>query len=180
MSAIAAVSYHPEYMGDSIHESVRKQIVALQEYALNRVTTVSPALAIGSSSTADIRINAAVDYIRDGQKRTQKAAAEVNVPSGATMADDGTNREVIVLVYINASDAFTALAGTIARNGEAAEIPLLPAGCVQLGYVKIAAAAGTAYTADSTALSAAGITDTYVDLLVPTQNWEVPTRMGNM
>lgn len=171
---------HPEFMTDSLHETMRLAIVALQERALNYVLTVSPALVIGSGSAADIRINAAIDYVRDGVRRTQKAAAEVDVPSGATMADDGTAREVYVLVYINTSDAFAALAGTVATGGEAAEIPELPTGCVQLGYVKIAAASGTAFTANSTLLSAVGITDTYTDALVPVQNWLEPARLGNM
>jgi hypothetical protein len=51
---------------------------------------------------------------------------------------------------------------------------------VQLGYVRIAAAAGTAYTANTTALNAANITSTFVNALVPEQNWLEPARMGNM
>jgi hypothetical protein len=61
-----------------------------------------------------------------------------------------------------------------------AVIPQLPTGCVQLGYVRIAAAAGTAYTANTTALNAANITSTFVNALVPEQNWLEPARMGNM
>lgn len=178
MSAITAVEYNPEFSNDGMFESMRQQILQLQEHVLNRVLTVAPALVIGTTSAADIRINAAVDYIRDGERRTQKAAAEVDVPSGATMANDGTAREVVVLVYINTSDAFAALAGTVMNNGETAVPPALPAGCVQLGYVRIAAAAGTAYTANSTLLSAAGITDTYYNTLTPFQNFEIPTRAG--
>lgn len=171
---------HPEFMVDSLFETMRLQIVAMQQFLINRVTTAGPALVIGTTSAADIRINVAIDYIRDGRKRTQKAAAEVDVPSGATMADDGSDRSVVVLVYINTSDAFAALAGTVAVGGATPTIPELPTGCVQLGYVTIAAAAGTAFTANSTLLSAVGITDTYVDELVPQQNWLEPARVGNL
>lgn len=174
--AITETKKTPAFQTDSLEELMRQAIVDLQERQLNYVTTVSPALVIGTTSAADIRINAAVDYVRDGQRRTQKAAAEIDVPAGATMADDGTNREVVVLVYIDTSDAFTALAGEVATGGATATIPQLPTGCVQLGYVRIAAAAGTAYTANSTLLSAAGITDTFVNELVPQQNWVVPMR----
>lgn len=152
---------------DNIHQAMLAAVQLLTEQAQNYVTTVAPALTIGSSSKKDIRINVAVDYVRDGQRRTQKAAAEVNVPSGASMADDSTAREVCVLVYIDTSDAFTALAGTPVSSGATASIPSLPAGCVQLGYVRIAAASGTAFTADTTDLDAAGLTVTYVNQLVP-------------
>ncbi len=169
------VSKTPDFQTDSLQEVMRQQIVALTAYQENRLTSNAD-LAIGSSSTADIRVNAAVNYVRDGIQRAQISAAEVNVPAGATMANDGTAREVVVLVYVNTSDALTALAGTIATGGATASIPLLPAGCVQIGYVRIQAAAGTAYTADSTALNAANITSTFVDCPVPSQNWQDPVR----
>lgn len=153
---------------DNIHQAMLTAVQQLQELSQNYVTTVAPALTIGSSSKADIRVNVAVDYVRDGQRRTQKAAGEVNVPAGATMADDGTARSVNVLVYIGTDDAYTALAGDVARAGATPNIPALPAGCVQLGYVTIAAAAGTAFTADSTLLDASNITATFVNQLVPT------------
>jgi hypothetical protein len=171
---------HPEFMTDSMYEAIRLQVIALQQHASNRVTTTSPALVIGTGSAADIRINVAIDYIRDGIRRAQKAAAEVDVPAGATMANDGTARAVYVLVYINSADAFAALAGTIATGGAAAVVPDLPAGGVQLGHVLIEATAGTVYTANSTLLSAVGITDTYTNATVPQQNWLEPARLGSM
>jgi hypothetical protein len=180
MSNVINVTRHPEYTTDSLHETVRAQVVALTTFLSNRVTSVVTDLAIGTTSKADIRVNAAVDYIRDGVQRTQKAAAEVNIPSGATMANDGTVREVCVLVYINSSDAFAAVAGTVVNDGETAIVPDLPAGGVQIGYARISAAAGTAFTADSTLLDAAGITATFVDNPVPEQNWDFPLRLGNM
>lgn len=174
--AITESKKTPDFTTDSLIEVMRAQIVALQELALNYVLTVAPALTIGSSSKADIRVNVAVDYVRDGQRRTQKAAAEVDVPAGATMADDGTARQVCVLVYIDTSDNFTALAGTVATGGATATVPSLPAGCVQLGYARIAAAAGTAFTANTTLLDAANITTTFVNELTPQQNMLVPVR----
>lgn len=180
MSNITKAYYHPEFTVDSLFESMRLQLIQMQQRALNRVLTVAPALVIGSSSKADIRVNAAVDYVRDGIRRTQKAAAEVNVPSGATMTNDGTARSVYVVVYINGSDAFAAVAGTPVAGGGTPTIPDLPAGGVLLGYVKIAAAAGTAYTADSTLLDAAGITATYTNALEPYWMWEEPARAGYM
>lgn len=180
MSNVTEVRKHPEFMTDSLFETMRAQIVALTTFQSNRVTSAATDLAIGSSSKADIRVNAAVDYIRDGVQRTQKAAGEVNIPSTATMTNDGTVRSVVVLISINASDAYTATVGTIATGGATAEIPLLPDGHVQLGYVRISAAAGTTFTADTTLLDAANITATFVDNPIPEQNWSSPLRLGNL
>lgn len=179
MGNVVAVRKHPEYMADSLHDTVRLQVIALTTFQSNRLTSNAD-LAIGTTSKADIRVNAAVNYVRDGIQRAQISAAEVNIPSGATMADDGTAREVVVVVYVNASDALAALAGTIATGGETAEVPLLPDGGVQIGYVRIAAAAGTVFTADTTLLDAANITATFVDNPVPEQNWLSPLRLGNL
>ncbi len=174
--SITEASRTPTFMSDSLEEVMRAAIVGLQERALNYVTTLLPALVIGTGSLADIRVNVAIDYVRDGVRRAQKAVGEVSVPAGASMPNDGTAREVVVLVYIDENDAYVALAGVVATDGETAVIPDLPAGCVQLGHVRIAAAAGTAYVADTTLLNAAGLTVTYTNLVVPSQNWEVPVR----
>lgn len=178
--AITKQFRHPEFMTNSLFETMRLQLIALQQFHLNCVLTHDTALVIGTTSNLDIRVNVAVNYVRDAIRRTPLAAQEIDVPAGATMANDGTARQVVVLVYISATDVLTALASPIARSGATAVIPQLPTGCVQLGYVRIAAAAGTAYTANTTALNAAGLTTTFVNALVPEQNWLEPARMGTM
>ena len=82
---------------------------------------------------------------------------------------------------MSSSDASNAaVAGTVATNGETPTIPDLPEGGVLLGHVLIAAAAGTAYTADSTLLDAANITTTFTNALVPYWMFKEPARQGMM
>jgi hypothetical protein len=180
MSNITKVYKHPEFSVDSMLEEMRQAILDTQAHLMNRVVTTNPALVIGSGSKAKIRVNVAIDYLRDGIRRTQIAAAEITIPAGATMTDDSTARSVYVVCYIDASDALAAVVGTVAHSGNTPTIPALPAGCVQLGHVTIAAASGTAFTAGTTFLDAAGITATYTNATVAYQNWTEPTRLGNM
>lgn len=178
MSIPTTTQKHPEFHRDSLTEVMRQQIVQLQTFAANRCTS-EPSLVIGTSSAADIRSNATVNYVRDGVQRSL-SAGEVAVPANAAMAGDSVARKVRVLVYINGSDALAAVAGTPVLSTATLTTPALPAGGVQLGYVDIASTGSAVFTPDTTLLSAAHITDTYVNAPVPEQNWAVPARLGNM
>jgi hypothetical protein len=171
---------HPEFATNSLFETMRLQIVALQAHLTHRVTTAAPALVIGTASNLDIRVNVAIDYIRDAVRRAQLAVGELDVPAAATMASEAVARQVVVLVFINAADAYAAIVSPIARGGALAVVPRLPVGCVQLGFVRIAVTANNVYTANTTALNAAALTVTYVNSTVAEQNWLVPMRVGTI
>lgn len=178
MSIPTTIERHPEFHRDSLTEVVRQQVVHLQTHAANRLTSV-PALAIGSVDAADIRVDAAVDYIRDGIQQSQISAAEVAVPANAAMADDGVARKVRVLVYVDDQDALAAVCGDPILDSATLVTPQLPAGGVQIGYVDITSDGSAVFTPGTTLLSAATVTDTYVNAPVPAQNWAVPARLGN-
>lgn len=152
---------------DSDLEVLRQQMNLLTALAENH-TNSDPGLAIGTADAADILIANTVAYVRAGEVRASKASAEVAITAAATMPNDGTVRSVIVAVVIDAADNFATIAGAVARNGVTPPFPVIPVGNVLLGYVTIAAAAGTAFTPGTTLLSAVGITDTYVDAIRPT------------
>lgn len=177
MSIPTTIRKHPTFHRDDLLEVMRQQLVALQTYQANQCVT-APALVIGTNSSADIRLNVATTYVRDGIQRS-RAVAEVDVPPGAAMAGDGIARKVRVLVYINPSDNLAAVASPVVRSSEPLETPTLPAGGVQLGYVDIASTGASVYTPDTTLLSAGHLTVTYVNAPVPEQNWAIPARLGN-
>lgn len=160
---------------DDALEIIRIGYNALIAYAQNRATS-SGALAIGTASKAKILVASTVNYLRAGIVRTGLTTAEVIIPSGASMPDDGTVRSVRVLTCINDSDAFVNVAGDVAANGATPGYPDIPEGYVLVGHTLISAAAGTAFVAGTTLLDAAGITDTYSNEQVPSWLLDDVTR----
>jgi hypothetical protein len=120
----------------------------------------APTLSIGTSSAAEIK-NAAFTYIIAGIQY-QKASAETAFTATAHDLVDGT-----VCRYklsINAGGTITVTKGTAVLVAAIATIttPATPAGECSMGYVQVQTV-GAAFDATTTLLSAAEVTDTYVD-----------------
>lgn len=132
--------------------------------------TADAGLTIGSSSTAAIRQNVAVDYQILGLKKAQKAAGETaftadthDIPAKAASV-----QERVYTVYLASDGTRTILAGEIATGAGNANIPIkaVPFNAVILGWVRIAVAAGsTKFDAGSDALNAGHLTVTYTSIM---------------
>lgn len=122
-------------------------------------------LAIGTSSTAKVKIVNTVPFTSSGAWKS-KTTAEVAFT--ATAHDIAANASVIqeaqFLLTLDAAGAPTLTMGAIAAGG-ASLLPERPASGTVIGSVKIAVAAGaTKFTASTDALSAGHLTVTYTDL----------------
>lgn len=144
------------------------------EYALNHQGLMdsfdyrclsAPGLAIGTGSAAAVKIANTTTFLNAGIFKS-KATAEVaftatthDIPANAASV-----QEAVYLVCLAADGTPSLTMGTIATGAGNAAIPARPANLTQIGYVRIAIAAGaTPFDASTDLLSAGHITDTYVD-----------------
>jgi hypothetical protein len=163
---MADVRRHLEFSNDSGFETMRIALNALVESTLNELISIPQLQA--AAAPANLRSNIAADYVRLGLRRAQLAAADIAMTVASSMPDDGGIRERVILVTINASDAYALTVGAISTAGAGtAVIPEIPSGNVLLGHVRIRAAAGTAFVGGTTATNAANITTTFTSLNAP-------------
>jgi len=120
----------------------------------------TPALSIGSSSTAEVK-NGEFTVIRDGVISTI-ASAETAFTATTHDIDDGN--EAIFNVYLDSSNDITLLMGEEVETADpsVAVCPDTPSGGLKIGEVKVAADGGN-FDASTTSLSDTDITDTYTD-----------------
>jgi len=123
-------------------------------------------LCIGTGSTAKVKIGTTVVYLHNGVFKS-KTTAEVDFT--ATTHDIPANaasvQEACYLVCLNAAGTITLHMGAIATGSGNALLPEIPSAVTPIGYLRLAVAAGAVdFDASSDALSAAHLTDTYVDL----------------
>lgn len=140
----------------------------------SEVTGVADAgLAIGTTSTAQIRQVNAVDYMSIGIRRAQVAAGEFAFTPGThniTRPAVGQTNERWFTCYLTAAGARTLAAGQQTTGANTAKKSLqskdVPFDAVVLGFVLISVAntATNGFVAGTTALSATGITATYVSV----------------
>jgi hypothetical protein len=137
---------------------------------LNRCIT-SPALAIGTSSTAAVKVTATTPYLSNGVFKSRTAvetaftATTHDIPANASYV-----QERCYLLTFDAAGTGTLTAGDVATGAGLALLPELPATGTVFGYVRVAVAAGaTPFDASTDALSAGHLTVTYVNLgnLIP-------------
>lgn len=135
----------------------------LNRWTMATVAT-APALVRGTGSAAKLKVTNAVDYIRAGEPKTQIGAGGEIVLTGSTMA---ALTQCKYLAYISAAGALAvARSEVVASTAAEPDLPGLPVGCVCLGYLKIVNVTN-AFIPGTTLLSAAGVTDTYKDLIWP-------------
>ena len=121
-------------------------------------TTVG--LAEGTNDATVKTANTAT-YIVDGIHAAKTATDNVAIPAGTVIPISSYCK---FLVSLDVSGNFTVTQGTYASTSAGAVLPDCPASNTPIGYFLIATDATHPYTPGTTDNSAAGITDTYVDL----------------
>lgn len=123
----------------------------------------APELVIGTGSAAKVKLTNATDIILKGVPQTQIAASVEATLSGTTLA---ALEQCKFLIYITAG-AIAALQGPIvASTADEPDLPALPADSVCLGYALVVNVTNP-FIPGTTELGAAGVTDTFVDLMWP-------------
>lgn len=117
----------------------------------------SPGLAIGTTSAAAVKIANTTTYIINGVFYS-KTTAEIAFTNTTVLADGGT---AYYLVCLNAAGSGLIVNGSAITG----DLPSVPAGYCPIGYVKVVTS-GADFTPGTTELSAATVTDTYVNISV--------------
>jgi hypothetical protein len=117
-------------------------------------------LVIATTSTK-IKTATAVDYTINGLNYQKAATDNITITAGAVQAISTFCK---YLVSVDAAGTVTTTKGNDGTTAALALLSDLPANNAPLGYFQIATNGSTTFTAGTTALDAAGITDTYVDL----------------
>lgn len=150
-------------------------------HLLGNCSLNSGAAAIGTSSAADVKTTATINYILNGVFGA-RTAAEVDISATTFLAEDGStvqtddgvpapvaNKALAdgysckYLMCYNGS-AWAVVQGTAYVTGATAKIPECPPGYVPMVLVTVDNATGSAFTFGTTALDTSGITDTYQNL----------------
>ena len=139
----------------SDHEKMREFLVNLMNQSFG-----AAGLTIGGTSTK-IKIAAAITFRIAGIPYAKAITDNITVTAGAVQA---VSTFCKYLVSINAAGTVTVTKGDDAATAVLALVPALPANNAPVGYVQVATDAATTFTAGTTALDAAGITDTYGDI----------------
>jgi hypothetical protein len=126
---------------------------------LNRSFT-SGAIAIGGTTTK-VKTAATVTYCLDGVFYSKVATDDFATLSGSTQAISTFCK---YLLSIDADGDCTATQGTAASSAATAMLPDCPASTTPFGYIQVATDATHTFVPGTTALGAAGITTTYVNL----------------
>lgn len=119
----------------------------------------NPGLAIGTSSPAEVKIANAISVVVNGLF-VSVAAQEVGFT--ATTHDLADGETCRYLLSVDSAGSVTITKGTAVTSGTP-DTPETPDGETAIGYVQLAAS-GAIFNATTDNLSAAHITDTYVDL----------------
>ena len=120
----------------------------------------SGGLAIGTASAAAVKVSNTIHALVGGVLVTA-AGAEVAL-TGIDIADGTTN---VVGIFVNAAGTLSAVAGTAGATLAAVVPPQANATRALVGYVVIANASGDEFDGGTTLLSAANVTDTYINTL---------------
>jgi hypothetical protein len=133
--------------------------------------TPDAGLAIGTVSTAKVKQVNAVDYMLLGVKKAQAAVQEFAFTANThdiSIAKAGTTNERWYTLYIDNAGAAQIVAGKeqLGTVGAKKNIKDVPFDAVVLGFVKISVAptATAGFDATTTALSATGVTVTYLSV----------------
>lgn len=149
---------------DTLRQQYNKLANAVSYFALNGVmsTTTATLPQVGIATTAT--------QVRTGQATVLKSAGVANALGATddfwTLTGDALAAEKFrrYLLLCDASDTASVLASDDADSAAECRWDRLPAnGTAIVGILTVATAAATTFTPGTTALSAAGITDTYID-----------------
>ena len=117
-------------------------------------------LAEGTNA-GTIQIAAAITYCIAGVLYSKAITDNIAVTAGAVQAD---LTECMYLISIDSAGAVTTTKGVEAATGTGVTLPATPDGDVAIGAIKVVTSGGT-FTAGTTDLGDAAVTDTYYDLI---------------
>lgn len=130
-------------------------------------TTVAalPAVARGTTASKVKTTNATVTKHAGVQGNAVGATDDAWTLTGAAIVNaSGANQFVRYLLLVSSADAFTVQRSSVAATAAACAFDNLPAdGLAIAGILTVQITNGTTFTPGATLLSAAGITDTYID-----------------
>lgn len=126
-------------------------------------------LAISATDTANILTTSTVSYTIDGvwYSCVSSADIDISVVFNGTPAAQAVATYAKYLLSVNAAGTFAVTKGNEGGSAADAKLPRTPDDSAVLGYYQVLTGAATTYTPGTTKLSAANITDTYVDLRAP-------------
>jgi hypothetical protein len=116
-------------------------------------------LAINAASAATFKTTGTTSYTCDGIWFTKAALAAQAFTAGHAVQAIGTTR--YYLVTLDSAGTVRTIQGTSGGG-----MPDAPANQTPIGAIKIVTNASTTFTPGTTALDAAGVTATYIDLCV--------------
>ncbi len=117
-------------------------------------------LIIASTATK-IKTATAVDYTINGKNYQKAATDNITITAGAVQAISTFCK---YLVSVDSSGTVTTTKGEDATTAVLALLPDLPADNAPIGYFQVETSGAGTFTAGTTSLAAAHVTDTYVDL----------------
>lgn len=115
-------------------------------------------LDISSTATA-YETNNTIDYVIDNVM--YQKASFTGAVSGTTLQNDKLCK---FLITLDSSGSATATQSSIVASTETVALPAVPSDECPIGYVQVSTA-GAVFTPGTTDLSAANVTDTYVELM---------------
>jgi len=147
------------------HQQLMDLFDELNTNLQNRCLT-DPGVVRGTGDAHLVKLGGTPTYLNGG---IFYAASSAEVAFTATThdieADADTVQEACYLLCIDAADALTLHMGAIATGAGNALLPEIPTDLTPLGYLRLQVAAGaTDFDASTDLLSAAHLTDTFVDI----------------
>lgn len=121
----------------------------------------TPGLAEGTNANT-IQIATAFTYTIGGTRYTKEITDNVALTAAAVQATD-TN--CIYLICIDSAGTVSSVKGTAVAAASAAACPATPADVCAIGWLHVATASAATFTAGSTDLGAANVTDTFVNFV---------------
>ena len=129
---------------------------------VNKTVCFSTAGLAEGTASGTFQIATAITYSIDGTRYTKGATDDIAFTAAAVQATD-TN--CIYLICLDTAGTATTVKGTAVAAAAKAAIPAPTAGTCPIGFVHIATASAATFTAGTTDLAAANVTDTFVDFV---------------
>lgn len=148
---------------DAVHDYITSLGLALTALNLANKTVCfsTPGLAEGTNANT-FQIGTAFTYAINGTRYTKAITDNLAFTAAAVQATD-TN--CIYLICIDTAGTLSTVKGTAVAAASQAAIPAPTAGTCPIGFVHIATASSATFTAGSTDLGAANVTDTFVNFV---------------
>lgn len=169
---------------DEVHDYLTTLATALNT-ALTAVNLANKTQCFSTAGLAEgtaagtFQIATAITYSIDGVRYAKAITDDIAFTAAAVQATD-TN--CIYLVCINAAGTVSTVKGTAVAAASAASFPAPTAGTCPIGAIHVATASAATFTAGTTDLGAANVTDTYINFVGanPAQGVTIETALTTL